>query len=568
MAKVYTRGSNIYIVGNLSEPVVNTWFTEGLIYKAPRRMGLYVAPLTNLYSMLSVAPHINSDTLNGLLEEELKRSVATEELIRYGVSEDDPEVEELGLWPHQVLGVRLARINKRFGFWFDTRTGKTRMMIQAMYEALRSGRCQRALVICPTSIIPSWLKDFEEFKPELKVAAYYGTDKQKQTALKTPCHVFIISMEIVVRNIKLLRQIGFTYAVVDESSKLKSHRSQISKTLLDYSHELDYWYLLSATPAPNNEAEYYVQMRTIDEFIFPPIRTAFVNTYFDNVSRNPAFEKLVIKPTMKTAFMNKVKTKSVYVDQDVMPTAGKEWHLYEYAPEEATLKVYEEFRRNAVIELSESTKISTDMIAAVNAKLSQITSGFIIDTDAVNENKLLRKVGEPTTKQEIYRLPSEYAISQRAQETAKLLNMLDGQIVIWANYKQEFADLKALLGDESRCINGATPTQDKFEYIKQFKAHKVKYLICHPLSVGMGINLTEAHHAVYYSLTYSYEALKQSSERICGHIEVQPNKCHYWIVVAQGTIDAAIYKNVINKKTSTLDFLNALKGVDYDTTGI
>lgn len=563
MAKIYTKGSNLYIAGNLSVPIVELWFNEGLIYKMPRRNGLYVAPLTNLQAMLDVAPQIHNEMLDGLVEEELKRSVATEELIRYGVDEDDSEVKELGLWPHQVLGVRLARVNKRFGFWFDTRTGKTRMMIQAMYEALKSGRCQRCLVICPTSIIPSWQKDFEDFKPELKVAAYYGSDKQKRLALSTPCHVFIMSMEIAVKNMDLLRRIGFTYAVVDESSKLKSHRSQISKAMLEYSQELEYWYLLSATPAPNNEAEYYIQMRTIDEFIFPPARTAFVNLYFDNLSRNPAFEKLYIKPTMKNLFMDKVKTKSVYVDQGVMPTAGKEWHIHKYTPEAATLEIYEEFRKNAVVELESSVKISTDMLAAINAKLAQITSGFIIDTDAVNENKLLKKAGEASALQEVYKLPTEHALAHRACVLFDLLKTLDGPVVIWANYKQEFADIKALLGYNCRCINGATPTQDKFEFIKQFKAGKIKYLVCHPLSVGMGINLTEAHHAVYYSMTYSYEALKQSSERICGHITVQPKKCHYWIMAARNTIDEAIYNNVSKKKTTALDFLNALKGV-YD----
>jgi hypothetical protein len=41
---------------------------------------------------------------------------------------------------------------------------------------------------------------------------------------------------------------------------------------------------------------------------------------------------------------------------------------------------------------------------------------------------------------------------------------------------------------------------------------------------------------------------------------VQPDKCHYWILCAAGTIDEAIYKNVSAKKTTALDFLHALKG--------
>lgn len=512
--------------------------------------------------MLTLAPQIKNEAIMDAAQKELERSVATEQLIRYGIPDDDPEIKELGLWPHQVLGVKLARINDRFGFWFDTRTGKTRMMIQAMYEALSEGKCRKCLVISPTSIIPSWLKDFEEYKPELKVAAYYGTDKQKQTALNTPCHIFIISMELVVKNINMLRQIGFEYVVVDESSKLKSTKSQISNTLLDYSQEVKYWYLLSATPAPNNESEYYIQMRTIDQFIFPPVYGRFAEKYFNNVSRSNLYMKLVMRPEMRQQFKDLVATKSVYIDQSIMPTAGKEWHIHKYTLEPDLFKAYEEFRQNSVIELEDEKRISTDMMAAVMAKLAQITSGFIIDTDAVNQNKLFKKLGQAATLPEFYKLKSQYSPSQKAVELKKLLDTFgDQQVVIWANYKQEFKDIKELLGDECRILNGSTTTADKFEYIRQFKARKLKYLICHPLSVGMGINLTEAHNIVYYSLSYSYEALKQSSERTCGHITVQPEKCHYWIICTEDTIDEGIYNRVSRKKTSALDFMNALKGV-------
>ena len=76
----------------------------------------------------------------------------------------------------------------------------------------------------------------------------------------------------------------------------------------------------------------------------------------------------------------------------------------------------------------------------------------------------------------------------------------------------------------------------------------------------MGVNLTEAHIAIYYSLNYSWEQLKQSSERIRGHIKVQPKKAIYYILAARGTIDEAIYSVVKNKKASSREFLAILEG--------
>jgi hypothetical protein len=61
-----------------------------------------------------------------------------------------------------------------------------------------------------------------------------------------------------------------------------------------------------------------------------PARTRFVEKYFDNKSRSRNYEKLVIKWNMEDEFMSIVEDYSIYVDQAVMPTAGKEWHVVQF----------------------------------------------------------------------------------------------------------------------------------------------------------------------------------------------------------------------------------------------
>ena len=77
----------------------------------------------------------------------------------------------------------------------------------------------------------------------------------------------------------------------------------------------------------------------------------------------------------------------------------------------------------------------------------------------------------------------------------------------------------------------------------------------------MGINLTAAHIAIYYSLNDSWEALKQSSERIVGHINIQPKKCIYYIMQAEGTVNELVYNNVTNKRDVSIGFLEHLQAV-------
>ena len=487
---------------------------------------------------------------------EYKRRTTTAELKQHGTDKEWP-----GLWGHQNLGVALAEVNSRYNFFYDTRTGKTRMAYQIMLNALKAGKIKRCIVFTKSTIVKSWLEDAKQF-PELKVVAFYGNSNDKILALQQPSHVVIWSSGIISNYFELIKSIKFDMCFFDESSAMKSHRSKVSQMMMEYSLTVPYWYNLSATPAPNGEHEYYVQMRTVDPYAFNPARTHFVTKYFINTSNKKEYEKLTIHPAMKQEFMDIVESRSIYVDQKVMPTAGKEWHTVPFRLHPDTYEIYENMRMDLAAE-ADGAIITADTAAAMRAKLQQIVSGFIMDTDAIRENAALRRIKLPQEQQEVYMLSSYNA---RIHCLDKLLNdeLAGEKVVIWANYTAEFRMIQDYLGDKCRVIRGGCSIKDKEAFIDMFKHGSLQYLVCHPLSVGMGINLTESCNEVYYSINDSWEALKQSSERIAGHINIQPRKCHYWVLQAQSPsgdalVDTLVYKNVSNKRDASTGFLDYLK---------
>lgn len=487
---------------------------------------------------------------------EYTRRATTAELKQNGTDKEWP-----GLWGHQNLGVALAEVNSRYNFFYDTRTGKTRMAYRIMLNALKAGKIKRCIVFTKSTIVKSWLEDAKQF-PELKVVAFYGDDNKKWEALQQPSHVVIWSSGMIGSYFELIKNIKFDMCFFDESSAMKSHRSKVSQMMMEYSITVPYWYNLSATPAPNGEHEYYVQMRAVDPYAFNPARTHFVTKYFINTSNKKEYEKLTIHPAMKQEFMDIVESRSIYVDQKVMPTAGKEWHTVPFRLHPDTNEVYENMRKDLAAE-AEGTLITADTAAAMRAKLQQIVSGFIMDTEAIQENAAMRKLKLPQEQQEVYVLGSYNA---RIHCLDKLLNdtLAGEKVVIWANYSAEFRMLQDYLGDKCRIIRGGCSIKDKEAFIEMFKHGALQYLVCHPLSVGMGINLTESCNEVYYSINDSWEALKQSSERIAGHIDIQPRKCHYWVLQAQSPsgeplVDTLVYKNVSNKRDASTGFLDYLK---------
>lgn len=458
------------------------------------------------------------------------------------------------MWEHQLLGVELAQVNSRYNFFYDTRTGKTLMALSILFDRLKSGRAKRCLVICPSTIVQSWLDDANKHFPQLKIACFYGSEMQRYECLHTPAHVIIWATNHVAGNMPILLAAGFDTCFFDESSAVKNHSTKISAAILELSQHIPSWYNLSATPAPNNESEYYVQMRALDAYCFNPARTKFVDKYFNNTSKNRNYEKLKIKPEMYEEFMQIIEEFSIYVDQDIMPTAGKVWHVFGFPLEDELRSMYDNMCNNSYVELN-GKNISADMSTAVRAKLNQIASGILLDTEAIQDNKILKKLGESGCQQESFQLST-----MRIDYVRKILKTYpDEKIVIWANYKAEFAMLQQFFTDEARYLNGDSSLEYKQQAIRDFKKGSLKYLVCHPLSVGMGINLAEAHIVIYYSLNDSWEAFKQSSERIYGHITVQPNVCHYYVLQAKDTVNELIYGNLVNKREASYGLLEHLK---------
>lgn len=534
-----------------------------------RVKGIFAMRARNTYRCsLSLLPEILAE-LRGITSEEqlsgsilsfyraeMQRRISNESLKLNGPVETDDK-----LWVHQMLGVELARINKRYNFFYDTRTGKTPMSLRIMYEALASGEAKRCLVICPAAIMKDWLKDAGDWYPMLKTVTFYGDEKDKMRALTTPCHIAFWSTSMVDTYSDLIKKLNFDICFFDESSKAKNYRSKTAQAIFDISMTIPRWYNLSATPAPNGEHEYYIQMRTVDPYAFNPTRGHFVSRYFDNNSRNRNYEKLVIKPDMKAEFMDTVEKYSLYVDQGVMPTAGKDWVPVYFDMTNEEKELYKTMHDDMYAEV-DGHMLTASMSAAMRAKLNQITRGFILDTEAIKENKYARLLKEPAVAKECYRVTSDKRAG--CSSILKLRELLASkcrgeQVVIWAYYSEEFAMLNELFGTDAVYIKGGCSAEDKWGRIAAFKSRRVQYLVAHPLSIGMGINLTEAHIAIYYSLNDSWEAFKQSSERIYGHISVQPKRCQYYILMANETVNEIIYKNVSEKRDASTGFLEHLR---------
>ena len=489
---------------------------------------------------------------------ELTAREQVEDILLNGPRFDTYVNEHLTLKRHQQMAREIAQYRSRFAFFYDTRTGKTPLSLAIMHDDLLEHPEHKWLVVCPLILIENaWLEDAKTFFPNLKTISLHATTPKKRAEKMTiTADIYVTNVESFAKYKEDFEKMGFYGCIVDESSTMKSHKSKTSDALVDFAQKMKRFYLLSGTPAPNGEWEYYMQLKAIDFYGVHQSYTQFKEYYFLNMSHNPQYEKLYVRPDRRDELHTMIKKYAVYVDkEDVLTTPGRTFHEVEFELPAELKKAYNKMKNDLAIEISEDTNIVAKSDAAKLNKLNQITSGFIMDTQAIKENKFY----DDSNLSEWYLL-DDYRF-KKLQSLLMSNDIRDEQVLIWANYRKEFEIIQSLLGKRCRCIYGGTSITEKNESIRLFKSGEIQYLIANPASADKGLTLTNAHISIYFSLNWSYELFKQSMERIYGDISKQPKHCDYYVFIAKGTIDRILYSDVLqNKGDASYAVLNHLKG--------
>jgi SNF2 family DNA or RNA helicase len=489
-----------------------------------------------------------------LFNKEIEARLKTTELLRDGPKGNPVVTSILTLMRHQELARELALIRDRFAFFYDTRTGKTPLSLAIMHDDLQIYPKHKWLVVCPLILIENaWVEDARHFVPDIRIVNCYAkAPAARIKSINSDGQLYVTNTESFVRYKQYFDAIKFDGCFIDESSDMKSPSSKISNALVDFAQTVKRFYLLSGTPAPNCESEYFMQMRAIDYYGWPQSYNQFKNAYFINTSFNPQFEKLVLREDLHDKFFEAIKNYAIYVDkEDVLTLAGRTFTEVEIEMPKELKDAYNSMKNDLYLEVQKEHNILAPSAAAKLNKLNQITSGFVMDTKAIQNNKNLG-----TTETEWYNL-SSYRFD-------KLMSMLKSfgkeQVIIWCNYRLEFDALKKLLGSTARYIYGGTSILEKNEAIKLFKEGSIRYLVANPASADKGLTLTNCHIAIYFSLSWSYEHYKQSTERIYADISKQSKHCEYYILIAKGTVDRILYREVLQGKSSaSYAILNHLK---------
>lgn len=463
------------------------------------------------------------------------------------------------LYRHQLDALELAKCGN-IALFHDCGTGKTLTALHIIthFKAMGQGP---ALVVCPLSIIEAaWIEDCKRFTPELTIVSLWH--KPSTHKRKNQLRTLAEDHDIYVANYETFKSLyphicakGFGVVFVDESSKMKNPKSQITQALLSLAgikcrsskyktdEIIPCRYPLSGTPAPNKQSEYWAQVKFVtgpgykcfnDNFY------AFRNRYFHAIPLGMTGQKMFkFRESMLTEFMNAMNPVThIVCKSDVLDLPLQVHQIRKIYLSSSERKAYDTLKRDMILRHGNDTVLAQTALTEI-MKLRQLTSGF-----AYGEDGATVQVGK----------------SKLTELKALLDEIGNNQVIIWANFKAEIALLFKELVDCDALWSGS---HDRNKTIRDFQNGNTQYLIANPQSAAHGLTFTNCNYAIYYSLNYSYELQKQSQDRI--HRIGQDNKCTYYYFIADNTIDEIVYKAVQQKSDLSRTVLSYLRTGTYAT---
>lgn len=463
--------------------------------------------------------------------------------------------EGFNLYKHQKIALEFFYYSEVGNLYGDCGVGKTAIMLLLIERLIREGKINKALVVCPKSIMRgAWEEDKEIWAPNLDLVVldkgttvnkiilqkdFNGHPKYKKLYDK-PYSVYVINYEAVSGLMDLLPYYGFDMLVLDEASKLKNHKSAVTKNCITLSKLFTRKYVVSGTPAPNKELEYFGQMGVIDEGIFGKSFYRFRNKWFEPVGFM-GFEH-ILDPIKESEFMDQVYTYGLRFKQEECVDLPEQLFLElpSYMDQNHS-SAYRKLEKEKILEL-ESRDVPVSNPLAELTKLRQLVSGYITSDDEIKEYKNHKLA---TLKEFLEVNPSE-------------------QAVIWANFIYDIEAIKEMLGDSAGALYGKTTQKELDERTKKFKAGELQYLICNPQSVGHGHTWVNSNLNIFYSLNYSNELYEQACKRT--HRIGQKDKVRYYHILSRTvdgkpTIDDVVYAAVRGKLRRSKEIMDLFRKV-------
>lgn len=454
---------------------------------------------------------------------------------------EGPAKRKTECWAHQSAAYDFAFGKSATMLAMDMGTGKSKVVVDL---AVNWG-CKTILILCPVSVRNVWRREFAQHagEPVNVIVLEKGTVATKMERAAEAVRLATLRNEAVavVVNYESAWRLPFgpfalgtdwDLVVLDESHRCKGHRTQIGKFVDRLRLQAKRRLCLTGTPMPASPLDVFGQYRFLDPGIFGRYWTRFKRTYAR--CQNAAIPQMITSYQNLDDLQERFARLAYRVSADVLdlPPVSHDVRAVEVSPK--ARKAYNELANEFITDL-EGGYVTASNALVKTLRLRQVVSGFL-------------QLDETETLVEL-----DYG-----KETALLDLLADlpstEPVVVFAEFRHDLDVIRRVAAHLGRHYGELSGRQHDLTQQATIPP-EIQILGAQYQSGGVGIDLTAARYAVYFSPTYNLANYEQSLARL--HRPGQRGHVQYYHLVAENTIDEVVYK-ALEKKRNVIEEVMAV----------
>lgn len=452
-------------------------------------------------------------------------------------------------YDHQVRAYNLGVTLPRVGYLMEMGTGKTLTALAVAARRYRDGEIRRVLVVAPLSVLAVWAREAQAMLDvPVDVRTLTGPVKKRVELLHTWRREKQDALQIAVVNYETTWRSGMFDAlaewdadlvIADESQRIKTPGAKQSKALHRLGDRAPYKMILTGTPITASPLDFWSQYRFLQKGIFQTSYYAFRSHYavLEDVripGRSP-FQK-VIGYRNKKDLVARAHSIAYRVTKeealDLPDTIDQTLHV---TLEPKATGHYKQLTQEMLTELENGGVVTAPNILTRLLRLQQVTGGFLPDADGGDQVRVSSA--------------KENELMELLQDRAGL-DPWRGKTVVFCRFRAEIAGIREQLEKEGisyRELTGDTPGRDREQAVADFQDDPdVMVFLAQIQAAGVGLTLTAADVAVFYSTTFSYADYYQARARL--HRVGQKQSVVYVHLVVPGTVDERVAQALAAKR--------------------
>lgn len=417
-------------------------------------------------------------------------------------------------------------VNHQKAFVFSSPgVGKTASAIWATDYLLSTQSIQRALVVCPLSIMKTaWLRDIFKCAPRLRAEIAHGSRKVRERVMLGGAEVCITNYDSVER-IDKSHLDTFDLFIIDEANAYRKSNTNRFKFLNRYIKnrpDLRLW-LMTGTPASQSPEDAYGLARLVCPDRVPKFfgqwRDMVMNkvTQFKYVPREDATDRVfeVLQPAIR------------YRKEDCLDLPPMSYQDREVPLSRQQREYYERIRKELLAETQAA------VVTAVNAgvklnKLLQISGGSVYADDGTILS---------------------FQVPDRLDELKSIVERAESKVIIFCNFKHSIGLVSESVsewGYDTEIVHGGIGTTKRDRIFSDFQEKDSPHiLVMQPQAVAHGLTLTAADTIIWWNPVFSLEVYDQANARIDRQSQIRNTNVYHFI---SSPVEAKVYQALRERK--------------------